>query len=382
MVAPYRIHIPDERLAVIAGKVTAFDWGQMPDAGGWTAGVGLADLRRLVDYWRTAFDWRAVEARLNQLPHFTTVIDGQTLHFIHVKGDGSKPPLLLLHGWPGSFIEFEALLEPLTADGHDVIVPSLPGYAFSTPITGVLGPRRTAALMHELMARVCGHQRFVVQGGDWGSFIAGWMAYDRPERLLGLHLNMANLAAEGTQASTPEEQAFFKAQALMREEETGYSHLQRTRPQTLGVALADSPVGAAAWILEKCGQWADLPKNAQGDPDLWSRFTEDQLLTNIMLYVASSAMVTATWLYHGRQLEGSGVFPPGTRIMVPMAFAAFPDPVFAPPPRTYVEKAFNVVQWSDMPTGGHFAAWEQPALMLADVRRFIATLTRQVGKAM
>jgi len=382
MITPYRIHIPEERLAVIADKVAAFDWGQMPDAGGWTAGVGLADLRRLVDYWRTAFDWRAVEARLNQLPHFTTVIDGETLHFIHVTGDGSKPPLLLLHGWPGSFIEFETLLEPLTADGHDVIVPSLPGYAFSTPITGVLGPRRTATLMHELMARVCGHQRFVVQGGDWGSFIAGWMAYDRPERLLGLHLNMANLAAEGTQASTPEEQAFFKAQALMREEETGYGHLQRTRPQTLGVALADSPVGAAAWILEKCGKWADLPKNAQGDPDLWSGFTEEQLLTNIMLYVAPSAMVTATWLYHGRQLEGSGVFPPGTRITVPMAFAAFPDPVFAPPPRTYVEKTFNVVQWNDMPAGGHFAAWEQPALMLAGVRRFIATLTSQVGKAM
>jgi pimeloyl-ACP methyl ester carboxylesterase len=214
----------------------------------------------------------------------------------------------------------------------------------------------------------------VLLGGDWGAVIAGWMAHDHPQALLGIHLNMANLVAEGTQATTEEERRYFERQAPIRDWETGYSHQQQTRPQTLGVALTDSPVGAAAWILEKCGKWADLPTTATGDPDLWSRFTEEQLLTNIMLYVGPSTMVTATWIYHGRRLEGSGAFPAGTRIQVPMAFAAFPDPVFAPPPRSYVEKTFNVVQWTDMPAGGHFAAWEQPALMLADVRRFVAAL--------
>jgi pimeloyl-ACP methyl ester carboxylesterase len=363
--------IPESRLSVIREKVAAYDWDQLPDAGGWRSGVGKTDLRRLTDHWLVRFDWRAVEQRLNRLPHFITDVEGERIHFIHARGDGSKAPLLLLHGWPGSFIEFERLIGPLTADGHDVIVPSLPGFAFSNPITGIIGPRRAGDLMHVLMTRLFGDARYIVQGGDWGAHIASWMAYARPEALLGFHINMVNIFAEDAVPTTPEERDLFSRRAKILDRETGYNHQQSTRPQTLGVALADSPVGAAGWILEKFGAWADLQKLANGDPDLWSKFSEDELLTNIMLYVAPSAVVTATWIYRGRRLEGSGRFPAGARIRAPMGAAVFPDLVFLPTPRSFVEKTYDVVHWTQMPRGGHFAALEEPELMLADLRAFI-----------
>ena len=375
MINPYTIDIPDERLTAIRIRMEAYDWSQLPDTGGWRSGVGVDDLRRLVDYWRDRYDWREVERRLNELPHFTADVEGERLHFVHMHGDGSKPPLLLLHGWPGSFLEFERLLEPLSADGHDVIVPSLPGFAFSNPITGIIGPCRAAELMHGLMAQLFGDTRYVVQGGDWGAAIAGWMAYKQPEALLGIHINMVNVVAEDAEPTTPEEKDLISRRAVILDRERGYSHEQETRPQTLGVATADSPVGAAGWILEKFGNWADLSKRTDGSPDVWSRFSEEQLLTNIMLYIAPSAMVTATWIYQGKRLERAETFPSATRIRVPTGVAAFPDPVFLPPPRSFAEKTYDIVHWSDMSSGGHFAALEQPELMLADLRAFVATIS-------
>jgi len=377
MVARYTINISDERLADIATKTAGYDWCQLPAVGGWSAGVGIDDLKRLVSYWQNQFNWRAGERRLNELPNFTTEIEGETIHFVHKRGDGSKPPVLLLHGWPGSYIEFEQLLDQLAADGHDVIVPSLPGFAFSNPITGVIGCRRAGALMHRLMVRLFGHSRFIVQGGDWGHGIAAWMAHDQGDALLGIHLNMVNLHAEDVVPTTDEEREFVAKRDSLAAWESGYSHQQETRPQTLAVAMADSPVGAAAWILEKFGKWSDLPRRADGSPDIWSKFSEEQLLTNIMLYVGTSSFVTATWIYHGKRLEGSQVFPAGTRIQVPTGVAAFPDPVFIPPPRSFAEKTYNVVHWNDMPRGGHFAALEQPELMLADLRAFISTVSEE-----
>jgi pimeloyl-ACP methyl ester carboxylesterase len=377
MVAPFVIHVPDERLAVVMAKVEAYDWDQLPDTGGWKSGVGIADLKRLVGYWRDRYDWRAVERRLNGLPNFTTDIEGERIHFIHMRGDGTKPPVLLLHGWPGSFLEFEQLLEPLATDGHDVVVPSLPGFAFSKPITGVIGPRRAAELMHGLMVRLFGQVRYIVQGGDWGAHIASWMAYTQPDALLGFHINMVSIFAADAVPKTPEETDLFSRRDEILDWETGYNHEQETRPQTLGIAMADSPVGAAGWILEKCGKWADLPTTVDGSPDLWSKFSEEELLTNIMLYVAPSAVVTATWIYHGKRLEGSDRFPAGTHIRVPMGVAAFPDPVFIPTPRSFAEKTYRIVHWTDMTSGGHFAAWEQPGLMLTDLRAFIAKVLEE-----
>jgi pimeloyl-ACP methyl ester carboxylesterase len=287
MVLPYTIDISDDRLAAIKAKVKTYDWSQLPDAGGWTSGVGVDDLKRLVAYWQDAYDWRKVEHRLNQLPNFATEVEGERIHFVHVRGHGSKPPLLLLHGWPGSFLEFERLLDPLATDGHDVIVPSLPGFAFSKPITGIIGPRRAAELMHALMVQLFGQLRYIVQGGDWGSSIASWIAYNEPDALLGFHINMVNILAEDATPTTPEEKAFISRRAVIFDWELGYNLEQETRPQTLGVAMADSPVGAAGWILEKFGKWADLPTNADGSPDIWSKFSEEQLLTNIMLSVGA-----------------------------------------------------------------------------------------------
>lgn len=308
MISPFTINIPDERLATIKAKVEAYDWSQLPDAGGWSAGVGVDDLKRLVAYWRNSYDWRAVERRLNALPNFKADVEGEHLHFVHVKGDGSKPPVLLLHGWPGSYLEFERLLRPLAADGHDVVVPSLPGFAFSNPIMRPISPRRSAALVHGLMVQLFGDRRYFIQGGDWGHSIATWTAHDQPYAVLGIHINMMTARAADVVPSTDEEKSFAAKREAIADRESAYFHEQETRPQTLGVAMADSPVGAAGWILEKFGKWADLPTTAKGDPDIWSKFSEKELLTNIMLYIAPASFVAATWIYYGSRLEGRGCF--------------------------------------------------------------------------
>jgi pimeloyl-ACP methyl ester carboxylesterase len=299
---------------------------------------------------------------------------GERVHFVHVRGDGSRPPLLLLHGWPGSFLEFAHLIAPLVADGHDVVVPSLPGYAFSGRPHAPIGPRRTAELFRRLMTDLFNANRYLVQGGDWGHGIGAWMAHDYPDACLGLHLNMVELAAEDAAPTSDEERAWATRRAELADQEAGYSYEQSTRPQTLGVGMTDSPVGVAAWILEKFGVWADLPRTEDGSPNLWEVFSEELLLTNIMLYVAPAAFVTSTWMYRGLRLERSSHFAPGTRIVVPTGVAAFPDPVFPSPPRSYAEKTYNIVHWTDMPAGGHFAALEQPDRFLADLRAFIAAV--------
>src|SRR5690606_19536090 len=280
--------------------------------------------------------------------------EGEHIHFVYKKGDGSRPPVLLLHGWPGSYLEFERLIDPLSSDGHDVVVPSLPGFAFSKPITGVIGPRRAGELMHALMVRLFGDTKYVVQGGDWGANIASWMAYDRPHTLLGFHINMLSIFPEDALPTTREEKALLKRREQILDRETGYNHQQETRPQTLGVAMADNPVGAAGWILEKFGVWADLPKRSDGSPDLWARFSEEDLATNMMLYLAPSSVVTATWIYHGKRLERSAKFPAGASVRTPVGVAAFPDPVFEPTPRSYAEKFYNIIHWTNMEKGGHF----------------------------
>jgi pimeloyl-ACP methyl ester carboxylesterase len=374
MATPFAIHITDDRLAQIRRKIDAYDWDLLPDAGGWTSGVGKADLRRLVSYWLESYDWRTEERRLNRFPQFTTEIEGQRIHFVHAAGDGTKPPLLLLHGWPGSFVEFEDLIAPLVADGHDVVVPSLPGFAFSRPISTIVGPIRMAEQFHQLMVELFGGARYVVQGGDWGSGIATHMAYRNPDAVLGIHLNMVPIKAADAQPTTTEEEDWLARFRASFERESGYSHEQGTRPQTLGVAMADSPVGVAAWILEKFGVWSDLPRRDDGSPDLWTRFSERLLVTNIMLYVAPGAAVTATWIYQGQRKDGADKLPAGARVDVPTGVAAFPDPVFMPPPRSYAEKTYNIVRWTDFPKGGHFAAMEQPELLLGDLRAFVATV--------
>lgn len=378
MVESFVIDVPQERLDTIRNRVEAFDWNGIPDAGGWQSGVGLADLRRLVSHWLTRYDWRAEERRINRLPHFMTEIQGQRLHFIHVRaqveGSARKLPVLLIHGWPGSFLEFERLIGPLVADGHDVVVPSLPGYAFSGRPDSPIGPRRTGELFHALMTSLFGDARYLVQGGDWGAGVGAWLAHDFPKVCAGLHLNMVMINAIDAQPETVEERDWASRREKQTASEMGYAIEQATRPQTLSVGLSDSPVGVAAWILEKFGAWADVPRDTDGRPDLWQAFDENLLLTNIMLYLVSNSIVTSTWFYRGNVLEKSRWFSAGARVEVPTAVAAFPDPVFPPPPKTFAQKSYNIVQWTDMAAGGHFAALEQPDMLLSDVRRFFRSI--------
>lgn len=370
MIRPFIIAIPQTRVDQIRERVEQYNWDDLADAGGWKSGVGITDLRRLTTYWLDQYDWRAAEAQLNRQPHFLTTVDDQDIHFLHSKGDGSRAPVLLLHGWPGSFLEFKDIIAPLVADGHDVVVPSLPGYAFSGRPSSPIGSRRTAMLCNELMGSLFGTERYLVQGGDWGSAVAAWVAHDFPERCLGLHLNMVMVQARDAMPETEDERRWAEARQQTTAEEMGYAIEQGTRPQTLSVSLADSPVGVAGWLLEKFAAWSDVPRDAEGRPDVWKAFDEEFLLTNLMLYLATNAIVTSTWFYRGNVLEGSRHFEPGDRVTVPTAVAAFRDPVFLMPPRSLIAKSYDIVQWSDMPAGGHFAALEQPALLLADVRRF------------
>jgi len=379
---PFTLSLPEPRLQRIRQRVAAFDWTDFPDAGGWSAGVSCAEMQRMTAYWLDGFDWRAQEAKLNRLAHFRAEIDGIAIHYVAIQGSnpGRRPPLLLIHGWPGSFIEFEAAAERLShperfggraEDGFDLIIPSLPGYGLSGRPPAPIGPRATSRLFHTLMTELLGHHHYIAQGGDWGSVVSAWLAHDYPEHCVALHLNMCLLQRGDARPNSPEAEAYLAAKTRMLAIEAGYSHQQYTRPQTLGFGLADSPVGAAAWILEKFAVWSDLPR-PDGVPDLEAVYSLDQLLTNVMLYVGTGTMVTSTWFYRGSALEGGRGLE--RRIEVPTALAAFPDPVFPPPPRSYAEQSYAFSRWTPMERGGHFAAMEQPEAFADDVRAFVLSL--------
>lgn len=378
----YSLSLPDHRLRRIRDRIAAFDWEDFPDAGGWSSGISKNGMKRIAAYWLEGFDWRAQEERLNRQAHFRAEIDGIAIHFMSVQGSGSgrHPPVLLIHGWPGSFIEFEAAAERLAhperfggraEDGLDLIIPSLPGYGLSGRPASPIGPRAVARLFHSLMTDHLGHDRYIAQGGDWGSVISAWLAHDYPAHCVALHLNMCLLQMRAARPVTPDDEAYIALKARNQAAESGYSHQQYTRPQTLGFGLADSPVGAAAWILEKFAVWSDLPSPGD-DPDLEAVYTLDQLLTNVMLYVGTGTMVTSTWLYKGSTLEGGRGLE--HRVEVPTAVAAFPDPVFPPPPRSYAEQSYAICRWTPMARGGHFAAMEQPEAFAEDVRAFVLSL--------
>ena len=373
----FRIEIPDARITAIRERVARFDWDSLADAGAWDSGIGLTELRRLADYWIGDYDWRIAERGLNRFPQFVVEIDGQIIHYLHVRGSARRP-LLLSHGWPGSFFEFLHVIEPLAfperfggrpEDGFDVVVPSLPGYGFSGRPSHPIGPRRTAELFHRLMTEVMGYRRYFAQGGDWGAAISAWIAHDYPQACAALHLNMVLVQARDAKPETIEERAHAERRADKGRQESAYGQLQGTKPQTLAVGMSDSPLGIAAWIIEKFAIWSDLPWR-DGRPLLAERYSNEQLLTNVMIYLVGNSFPTSLWMYKGRIVERSSSFAAGDRITVPTAVAAFPDPTFEPPPRSQVEKTYNVKRWTAMPRGGHFAALEEPALFVDDLRVF------------
>lgn len=380
---PFEIHVTQAKLERILERVRAFDWDAVPALDGWALGTNHAWLRELAAYWGDGFRWRDVEARLNRFPNFTAEIGAQRLHFVHERGSGASPtPLLLLHGWPYSFASFGGVIGPLAhperfggaaEDAFDVVAASLPGYGFSGKPDAPLGPQAMAGLFDRLMTEVLGYDRYLVQGGDFGGFIASRLGFDHAEHVLGVHSNSFMVRHEGAQLgsgqagkdATPEEQAFAQREAQTFGFEGGYAVIQGTRPQSLGFAVQDSPVGAAAWLLEKFCAWSDRRQR-----DVLGIFTPDQLLTEVTLYLVTDTFTTSTWLYPAYFQEGSATLPEGRRVEVPTAFAAFPDPVFPAPPRAFMERSHNVVRWSAPPEGGHFPALEVPDLYLGEIRAF------------
>ena len=379
MIHPFRLEAPDKVLDRIRTRVAEYSWHEMPDDGGWAYGTNLDYMRELCAYWLDEYDWRTHEAAINRFSHFIAPVEGIDLHFIHEKGSGFAPmPLIISHGWPGSIVEFLDIIEPLAHperfggsadDAFDVIAPSLPGFGFSGRPPRPIGPRKIAGLFNTLMVDVLGYDGYLAQGGDWGGAISTWLGFSHAPACRAIHINIMVMRHPGG-PRTREEKAWaaeFKRQQLM---ESGYRTQQSTRPQTLSYAMMDSPVGVAAWIIEKFNSWSDT----DGD-NIESVYTKDLLLTNIMIYLVTRTFNTASWIYYGRREEGGRVLSPeGHRVEVPTAAALFPAEFLSWPPRSYAERIYNIVRWTEMPRGGHFAALEQPALLIEDIRAFARTL--------
>ncbi len=378
-VRPFRIEVSDAVLDDLRERLrrTRFP-GEVHDSG-WTYGTNLAYLKELVAYWRDRYDWRAAEAKLNELPQFTATVNGLDLHFVHARGKGPSPvPLLFSHGWPGSFWEVSKIIGPLTdpaahggdpADAFDVVAPSLPGYGFSQdPAAPGMTPAAMADLFASLMTDVLGYRRFGAQGGDWGASITSRLGYAHADKLTGIHLNMFGVRPDtsaGTPPLTDAEKAFMAEAEKWRQVEAGYQWIQGTKPQTLAYGLTDSPAGLAAWIVEKFRTWSDC------DGDVERRFSKDDLLTNIMIYWVSGCIGSSTRLYYEARHNPWGLRP-GERIGVPTGFARFLEIIR--PPREWVERACNLTQFSDFDRGGHFAAMEEPDLLVQDIRSFFRPL--------
>ena len=349
-------------------------------------GTSLSLVKRLVSRWADGFDWRTHEARLNNLPHYLTEIDGTHIHYVHLRGKGPSPaPLILTHGWPGCFVEFERILPLLTdpaahggdaADAFDVIIPSLPGYGFSaSPVTEGVSSRQIADLWHALMQKL-GYDRFYAQGGDIGAGVSIWLGVLYPESLLGVHLNYVSATfrpplGPDLPPVTAEESAFLERMREFFAEDGAYAAIQGTRPQTLAFALSDSPVGLVAWIAEKFASWTDHDGNFDDAVPL------DCLLTIVSIYWFGNTLDSSLRLYKENRLQpvSLGDFP---RSEVPFAISCFPKEL-PMPPRSWVSRALNVQRWTEMQRGGHFAALEQPALLAEDIRAAFRPLRNGVG---
>ena len=379
MIRPFKINISNKIIEDINTKVAKYPWHEMPDDGGWSYGTNLDYMKEISKYWVEKFNWKNVEEKINKFKNFKTNIDDIDIHFIQEKGSGSNPkPLLLSHGWPGSIIEFLHIIDQLAhpekfggkeEDAFDVVVPSLPGFGFSGRPSRPIGPRKMASIFNHLMTEVLGYNKYLAQGGDFGGTIATWLGYDFPKTCTAIHINILIVRhPDGPQTKEEKEweERFEKNQII----ENGYRTQQATKPQTLSYAMMDSPVGVAAWIIEKMRGWSDIKNN-----DIESVYSKDTLLSNIMVYLVTKTFNTASWIYYGRREEGGRLLPKeDLPLKVPTAVALFPKEYLEWAPRSYVERIYNVQRWTEMPKGGHFAALEQPDLLIKDIRDFAKSL--------
>ncbi|MDG2004577.1 MAG: epoxide hydrolase [Novosphingobium sp.] len=374
-IRPFTLAIPDDQLDDLNRRIDATRWPDKETVDDWSQGTPLAALRGLVEYWRDGYDWRACEARLNGFGQFITEVDGLDIHFLHVKSPHQGAmPLILTHGWPGSVIEFLDVIAPLAdpvahggraEDAFHVVVPSLPGYGFSAKATEAGWNIERIAAAWPLLMRKLGYDRWVAQGGDWGAIVTNRIGSDAPEGCAGIHVNLAlaGPTEEDQKNPTPEELKAFERMKYYQDWDSGYSKQQSTRPQSLGYGLVDSPVGLAGWIYEKMWSWTDN----QGKPE--DALSRDTILDNIMLYWLTASGASSARLYW----ESFGQLIPGD-ILIPSGISNFPKEI-SRSPRHWVERRLkNLVYWNDLDKGGHFAAWEQPAVFIDEVRKCFALM--------
>ncbi|MDE2562254.1 MAG: epoxide hydrolase [Sphingomonadales bacterium] len=374
-IRPFRLDVPQEQLDDLVRRIDLTRWPEKETVSDWTQGVPLAALRELVSYWRDDYDWRACEAWLNETGQFVTEIDRLDIHFLHVRSrHENATPLVMTHGWPGSVMEFRAVVGPLTdpeahggraEDAFHLVLPSLPGFAFSGKPAGTgWGVERIARAWGMLMERL-GYSRWVAQGGDWGSAVTTAIGVMKLPGCTGIHLTMPIARPEpgDMTAPGPDELRALGALQHYQEWDSGYSTQQRTRPQTIGYSLVDSPVGLAAWIYEKMWAWTDN----DGKPE--DALSRDAVLDNIMLYWLPATGASSARLYW----ESFGSFAP-KNVELPVAVSAFPKEII-PAARKWCERVFpGLVHWGDMERGGHFAAWEQPGNFVAELRTAFAAM--------
>jgi microsomal epoxide hydrolase len=374
--SPFRVDVGDDVIDEIRARVRNARL-PAPRGDGWEHGASIEYLDEFRRYWLDEFDWPAAQERLNAHPQFTATIDGLEIHFYWVRGSGAAPrPLLLTHGWPGSIVEFlaviEALADPETAcgqweDAFDVVVPSLPGFGFSGRPEGVFGPQSTARLWRRLMTEVLGYERFGAQGGDLGSMVTAYLGGEHAEVVSAIHLNFVPIRPVPDPQLSAEERRWKEEADAYRARELDYFVLQQHRPQTLAVALQDSPLGAAAWMLERLNAWSD--------GGVEQAFRIDDLITNLMLYIATGRIESSLWFYRSFLLECRGRTHPPARVDVPTGVAVFPGEMLnGRPPRSWAERDYEVVRWSVMERGGHFACLEQPELFVDELRTFFAAV--------
>jgi pimeloyl-ACP methyl ester carboxylesterase len=376
-ITPFRIDVPQAQLDDLRARLANTRWPDQPADAGWRLGAPVDYVRELAEYWRTGFDWRAQEERLNAFPQFTTTIDGTNVHFLHVVSpEPSATPVLLTHGWPGSIVEFLDVIGPLTdprayggdpADALTVVGPSIPGYGFSGPTpTPDWGPDRIARAFASLMTTL-GYERFGAHGGDWGATISRELAIQFPERVLGIHVTMLASAVARTPADLeglPDQElgrrSLEKGQAFSATG-TGYAVVQATKPQTLAYGLHDSPVGQLAWIAEKFRSFSNT------STDLIDR---DDLLADVSIYWFTETANSSARLYAA--LTGGWGAPPAPNT-VPTGVAVFPDDIGLPI-RTLAERTDKIIHWTEFPRGGHFPALEEPDALIGDIRKFFHAL--------
>ena len=376
-VRPFTIAVEDSVLEDLQQRLADTRWPDEIPNTGWDYGSNLAYLKELVEHWRTKFDWRAQEAKLNAFSHFKSEVDGLDIHFIHEKGKGPNPiPLVITHGWPSCFFEMTKIIPLLAdpashggdaADSFDVVAPSLPGFGFSDHAQDRgMEVQRVAGMWNKLMTENLGYPKFAAQGGDIGSGVTARLGYAHADTLYGIHLTSITrptpYLGPGSRPVTDAEQALIAQRDKWFADEGGYNHIQGTKPQTLAYGLNDSPVGLAAWIVEKYRTWSDC------GGDVEKSYTKDELLTIVTIYWVTQTISSSTRMYFENQ-KNLWTIEKDQKVPAPAGMAMFPQEI-SKPPREWGERSYDVRRWTEMHSGGHFAALEEPQLLAEEVRAF------------